>query len=344
MSDFSPNLSWVVAYFPKSNEYGVLPMNWLFEEKGNENGLYCLWPPGKNITSEIAIRADPPNSSWLTFQVKIIINKLFDDYVQAWHHLVILAESPLVETPLILPNNVKNYNLSKPKNVNVPIDACSSSQLSENINLPNDGMTADQETIIMNTPKSTDNQNDDSTNFNNLDIKNLLYGIFNGGINLKFMLSQVLSKLENLQKLFAKMKLPSTKILDAQFLEKFPINSSDALKCIEECIMLDEFDFGYKLEIYIKTIGGRSFKHHLRRALSRLITDECATKCTWTGRGKGKLTNIRDTCLIKILKRVLQECYAPQINTDFEYEQTVAGWLKYRVLRYNKSKSQKLKT
>lgn len=27
-------------------------------------------------------------------------------------------------------------------------------------------MTADQETIIMNTPKSTDNQNDDSTNFN----------------------------------------------------------------------------------------------------------------------------------------------------------------------------------
>lgn len=80
-----------------------------------------------------------------------------------------------------------------------------------------------------------------------LDIKNLLYGIFNGGINLKFMLSQVLSKLENLQKLFAKMKLPSTKILDAQFLEKFPINSSDALKYIEECIILDEFDFGYKL-------------------------------------------------------------------------------------------------
>jgi len=70
-------LFWVAAYFPKSNEYGVLPTNWLFEKKGNKNGLYCLWPPGKHITSEVAIRADPPNSSWLTYQVKLIINKPF---------------------------------------------------------------------------------------------------------------------------------------------------------------------------------------------------------------------------------------------------------------------------
>jgi len=80
-----------------------------------------------------------------------------------------------------------------------------------------------------------------------LDIKHLLYGIFNGGVNIKFMLSQVLSKLENLQNLFAKMELPPTKTLDAQFLEKFPINSSDALKHIEECIIRDELNFGYKL-------------------------------------------------------------------------------------------------
>jgi len=34
---------------------------------------------------------------------------------------------------------------------------------------------------------------------------------------------------------------------------------------------------------------------------------------------------------------VLQECYDPQINTDFEFEKIVAGWLKYSVSRYNKS-------
>lgn len=344
MSDLNPNLFWVAAYFPKSNEYGVLPMNWLFEKKGNENGLYCLWPPGKHITSEVAIRADPPNSSWLTYQVKLIINKPFDDYIQAWHRLVILTESPLIDIPLITLKNVKKYNLSKPRNVNMLTDACSSSQLLENINLPNDGMKTGQEMTMMNTPKSTDNQNDDSTHLNNLDIKHLLYGIFNGGVNIKFMLSQVLSKLENLQNLFAKMELPPTKTLDAQFLEKFPINSSDALKHIEECIIRDEFNFGYKLEIYIKTIGGRSFKDHVGRALSRFITEEYATKCTWTGRGKGKMTKIRDTCLINILKKVLQECYAPQINTDYEYEKIVVGWLRCRVLRYNKSKSQKFIT
>jgi len=70
-------MSWVAAYFPKTDEQGVLPMNWLFEKKGDGNGLYCLWPPGKDITGEVVVRADPPNSSWLTFEVKIIINRPF---------------------------------------------------------------------------------------------------------------------------------------------------------------------------------------------------------------------------------------------------------------------------
>ncbi|XP_015374779.1 PREDICTED: uncharacterized protein LOC107169528 [Diuraphis noxia] len=194
---------------------------------------------------------------------------------------------------------------------------------------------------IMDTPESIDTHNDDSTHLNNLEIKNLLYGIFNGGINLKFMLSQVLSKLEDLEQLFVKMNLPVSKNVDAQFLEKFPINSPDELKHIEECILGNELDFGLKLEMYIKTIGGSSFKNHVIRVLSRFITDEYATKCSWSGRGKGKLTTIRDTCLIKIIRRILQKCYDPQINTDFEFEKIVVGWLKYSVSRYNKSKPQK---
>jgi len=92
-----------------------------------------------------------------------------------------------------------------------------------------------------------------------LEIKNLLYGIFNGGVNLKFMLSQVLSKLEDLEQLFVKMKLPLTKNVDAQFIEKFPINSPDELKHIEECILRNEFDFGLKLVrrfyFYVKYIN-----------------------------------------------------------------------------------------
>lgn len=101
--------------------------------------------------------------------------------------------------------------------------------------------------------------------------------------------------------------------------------------------------------------------------MSKIITDEYATKCSWTGRGKEKLTKIRDTCLIKILKskedffylpgnyfismscmflifiEVLQECYDPQINTDFEFKKIVAVWLKCSVSRYNRSMSQKIK-
>lgn len=64
---------------------------------------------------------------------------------------------------------------------------------------------------------------------------------------MKFMLSQVMSKLEDLQKIFAEIKLPVTKNVDAQFLEKFPINTPDELKHVEECILKNELDFGLKL-------------------------------------------------------------------------------------------------
>ncbi|KAL5237493.1 hypothetical protein ACI65C_004903 [Semiaphis heraclei] len=337
MTDAIPKkMSWVCAYFPNSHEYCVIPMNWLLVEKGDGNSIFSLWPPYEKMTSEVVIRADPPDSTWLKFQVKIIVKTPFDDYVQAWHHLVILVESSLPNTSLIPIKEVKRRNSSQSRNVNMLTDACSSNQLLKNINLPNKGVKTGQESI-MGTPESTDIHNDDSTNLNNLEIKNLLYGIFNGGVNLKFMLSQVLSKLEDLEKLFVKMKLPQTVNVDEQFLENFPINSPDELKHIEECILGNEFDFGLKLEIYIKTIGGSSFKNHVTRVLSRFISDEYATKCSWSGRGKGKLTKLRDTCLIKILKRVLQECYDAHINTDFEFEKIVAGWLKYSVLRYNKS-------
>lgn len=82
-----------------------------------------------------------------------------------------------------------------------------------------------------------------------LEINNLLYGIFNGGINITLMLSQVLSKLENLQTVFAEMNfnLPLTESFDAQFLEKFPINNPDALEHVEQCILNNNFDFGRKL-------------------------------------------------------------------------------------------------
>lgn len=52
-----------------------------------------------------------------------------DDYVQAWHHLVILVESSLPNTSLIPIKEVKRRNSSQSRNVNMLTDACSSNQL-----------------------------------------------------------------------------------------------------------------------------------------------------------------------------------------------------------------------
>lgn len=342
MSDIVRKIYWAVAYFPQSNEYGVLPMNWLLEKTVMiTNEMYCLWPSNPNITGEFIIRADPPDLSWLIFRVKIIVNKPFNNFIQAWNHLLILIESPLKDIPLISEKRVR-IRIKNPRN-DIVNNEYTLSQLLEvpmSIDLPNDELITDQEWKIMNIPKLTNIEEvDNVAHLNNLDINNLLYEIYNGGINIKYMLTEVLSTLGNLQNTFANMQLPPpTKNVDAHFLKKFPLNNSDELQHIEECILKDEFGFGLKLETYIKTIGGSCFKNHVVRVLSKFITDEYAVKCTWTGRGKGKVTKIRDTCLIMILKRVLQEHYAPQINTDYEFEKIVASWLKCVVSRHNKSK------
>lgn len=70
-------MSWVCAYFPNSHEYCVIPMNWLLVEKGDGNSIFSLWPPYEKMTSEVVIRADPPDSTWLKFQVKIIVKTPF---------------------------------------------------------------------------------------------------------------------------------------------------------------------------------------------------------------------------------------------------------------------------
>jgi len=70
-------MSWVCAYFPNSDEYCVIPMNWLLVKKGHDNEFLSLWPPCPKMTSEVTIRADPPDSTWLTFRVQIIIKRIF---------------------------------------------------------------------------------------------------------------------------------------------------------------------------------------------------------------------------------------------------------------------------
>lgn len=105
----------------------------------------------------------------------------------------------------------------------------------------------------------------------------------------------------------------------------------------------------------------------MKRTLGKLFTDEYATKCTLTGRGKGIITKIGDTNILNTIKSmniyvnnlhrnlgiwliyfkhfILQIEFIKegtgvmkkQIITDSEFEMVVADWFRYSNTRLSRS-------
>ncbi|KAE9530085.1 hypothetical protein AGLY_011547 [Aphis glycines] len=77
---------WVVVIFTESNDYSVIPVNWLVQSidlKELSNKLinvdsvqFCQWPPFK-VTNIELLNAVDPDESWKQFKIKIVDNKIY---------------------------------------------------------------------------------------------------------------------------------------------------------------------------------------------------------------------------------------------------------------------------
>lgn len=63
-------MAWVVALFPDTKEYSVIPINWIINFEANTEIKYCQWPPG-NVNSNVIKNAEEPKNSWQVFRIKI---------------------------------------------------------------------------------------------------------------------------------------------------------------------------------------------------------------------------------------------------------------------------------
>ncbi|XP_050056366.1 uncharacterized protein LOC126549927 [Aphis gossypii] len=125
--------------------------------------------------------------------------------------------------------------------------------------------------------------------------------------------------------------------LDEDFLTHFPLIDAAMFTWVENKIINDS-NFLDKLGFFIKSIGGSDPKDHVKRTVSKLFSNEYATQCTWTGRGKGITTKIGNTELIKIIKKVVKDC-SNKLITDAEFEKCISDWFRYANTRINRSKT-----
>jgi len=63
-------MSFAVVIFRDGNDVSEVPDNWLIDKR---NEVYCWWPPAhmKNITSLIANRVKPNESTWSLLNVTV---------------------------------------------------------------------------------------------------------------------------------------------------------------------------------------------------------------------------------------------------------------------------------
>ncbi|KAF0710305.1 Uncharacterized protein FWK35_00029950, partial [Aphis craccivora] len=86
---------WVIVMFTETNDYSVVPVNWLIlptmlELTASNISVieYCRWPPF-NVTSIELQNADDPEDSWDSFKIKVLAT----NFKEAWHQRVEIESS-----------------------------------------------------------------------------------------------------------------------------------------------------------------------------------------------------------------------------------------------------------
>jgi len=67
----------VIATFPDSQEYSVVPTNWVLKTvDGHGNAIVkCMWPPATlHVTSDVLKEAMEPLDDWNTYRIKLFEN------------------------------------------------------------------------------------------------------------------------------------------------------------------------------------------------------------------------------------------------------------------------------
>ncbi|XP_050064582.1 uncharacterized protein LOC126553468 isoform X1 [Aphis gossypii] len=193
----------------------------------------------------------------------------------------------------------------------------------------------EQYTSAQNTQQLYTTPNTNTYGFYEDKLDTLNNNILQGQTATNLMLNRIFAKIEVIE---ANLKNTSQSIvptvyIDPIFLSYFPLKNADELLSIENLIK-NETEFVLKLESFIKSIGGNCAANHIKRVMSKLFTDEYCIYISWTGRGWAKnMTKLKETELIKIVKKVIQQCSSTLFN-DSQFEKEITERLRTANTRF----------
>ncbi|CAI6355059.1 unnamed protein product [Macrosiphum euphorbiae] len=125
------NKRWVIVSFTESNDYSVVPVNWLIlpptlELTADNISIVelCRWPPF-NVTSIELTNADDPEDLWGLFKIKILSSKIYVNFKEAWHQRVEIESSATENEPEVLKKKKKNRQRSSSEDDDSDFEDCS---------------------------------------------------------------------------------------------------------------------------------------------------------------------------------------------------------------------------
>lgn len=72
----------VVVIFTCSNEFSVIPINWLSQNILEVSNIldieYCEWLPFR-VTSTELLKVDDPDETWNIYKIRILDNKIYSN-------------------------------------------------------------------------------------------------------------------------------------------------------------------------------------------------------------------------------------------------------------------------
>ncbi|CAI6375734.1 unnamed protein product [Macrosiphum euphorbiae] len=364
------NKRWVIVSFTESNDYSVVPVNWLIlpptlELTADNISIVelCRWPPF-NVTSIELTNADDPEDLWGLFKIKILSSKIYVNFKEAWHQRVEIESSATENEPKVLKKKKKNRQRSSSEDDDSDFEDCSISVTPISKKLKKDVPLTYTELLVRNSDEEFNCEldsvlppaveiaasssvsyiiNDDIHMVKNTDeiqlyepfiVPNTSYSTTStGSLNQKIL--DILTNMQ-LEQVNIKKELVASNLILNRLLTKVEVLETNSKNNIESNIV-NEVDFVLKLESFIKSIGGCGLKNNITRVLQKIFSDEFAVISTWTGRGKHISITIGSSEVIKLIKRFIK-ANSNDVLTDSEFEITVANWLRHANTRLSRAK------
>ncbi|XP_071630819.1 uncharacterized protein [Temnothorax longispinosus] len=112
-----------------------------------------------------------------------------------------------------------------------------------------------------------------------------------------------------------------------------PLKTIEEIKQFE-CLLRTSNEPVTQFKQFVSKTGGNNAKDHIYKCLKKLITNECAMKCSWKGfRNNFQISNLYS---MKIMKKEITSHYT---CTESDFDNTTAEWLRFANQR-NKRENQ----